>query len=206
MLGYCRVLKNVSDLQALPGEHEADAIKQADDSCSSAKLGYELTTALQFAFGQSVVNTSLNKLTYGLVLHMVTAGLTLIAFLIAALSQRFGFIASAVIAGLAWVFSLITMAIDLALFLPARSKLQDSGASVSWGIGFWCAVAATVLLFFGALFTLFSVCTDRKKKRLGVKGPEYAYVPPVMGYNYGQQPFNQPVMAPLVQQTSYSKY
>lgn len=192
----------------LPGDASLiPAVPQADDACSSAKLGFELTTALQFAFGQNIINESLNKLTYGLVLHIVSAGLTLVAFVIAALSQRFGYIAAAILAGLAWIFSVITIAVDLALFLPARSKLTDSGATVSWGVGFWCTVAAIVLLFFGAIATLFSTCTERKKKRLGATGQEYAYVrdPPVMGYNYGQ-PYGQSAMVPLSQQSSYTKY
>ena len=129
-------------------------------------------------------------------MHIVSAALTFCAFLVAAFSQRFGFIAAAVLAGISWLVSVITIAVDLALFLPARSKLRDSGATVSFGIGFWCTVAAIVLLFVGAIATVFSVCTDRKKKN----EPDYASLPPPMAYAYGQ-----PAMVPLVQQPIYYK-
>lgn len=160
---------------------------QASDICSSPSVGWSLTTALSFAFGNDYINEALNRVTYGLVMHIVACAITFLAFIIAACSNRFGYVIAAVFASIAWLATLVTLAIDLAVVLPARSRLTDAGATVEFGIGFWCTIAAAVTLFLGAIAKLFSLCTERSKKRRGGKGQSYAaVVPPVMGHaGYG---------------------
>lgn len=74
------------------------------------------------------------------------------------------------------LLTLITLALDLAIFLPARNKILDAGGDVFYGIGFYCTSAAVVVLLLGAICTFFSLFTDRKNKRRATGGM-YSIVP-----------------------------
>ncbi|ORY90620.1 hypothetical protein BCR35DRAFT_299161 [Leucosporidium creatinivorum] len=168
-------------------------ISGADDVCSKASMSYSITDALNIAYSNTFINLSINKATYGLILHPISAGVTLLAFIIAALSHRFGFVFAAVIAAVAWLLTIVTLALDLAIFLPTRNKIIDAGGSVSYGVGIYCTLAAAVVLFLGAICTFFALFTDRKEKRRA-KGAVYSFVPqpavvmPQMqpSYSYGK--------------------
>ena len=82
-------------------------------------IGYDAVGVLQ-----SVVNTqfetnqrnSINNLTRAMVLHPIAAVLAFIAFLISAGAGFFGSFLGSVLAFIAWLVTVVVMAIDLAMF------------------------------------------------------------------------------------------
>ncbi len=59
---------------------------------------------------------SADGLTNAMILHPIACGLAFIAFLLALGAGVFGSVLSAMVAGLAWIITLIVMAIDFSLF------------------------------------------------------------------------------------------
>ena len=112
------------------------------DECTK-ELGYNLATLLSYLTGGSVsVPSNLDSLTKALVLHPIGAGISAIALLIAAGSNKAGFFCAAIGAALAFIVSAVVMAIDFAIFAIARNKAIDAGLEATFGIAIWCVTAA----------------------------------------------------------------
>lgn len=87
--------------------------------CSKVMIGYDAVGVLQ-----SVVNTqfdsnqrdSINNLTRAMILHPIAAVLAFIAFMISAGAGFFGSFLGSVLAFIAWLVTVVVMAIDLAMF------------------------------------------------------------------------------------------
>lgn len=64
----------------------------------------------------SAAGDSANKLTNAMILHPIACGLAFLAFLASLGAGVFGSIIAAMIAGVAWIITLVVMAIDFSLF------------------------------------------------------------------------------------------
>ncbi|KAM0792802.1 hypothetical protein ACM66B_002571 [Microbotryomycetes sp. NB124-2] len=135
-------------------------------ACNPSRLGYgHLTTALEISFGSTAADATFNRLTYGLVMHVIAAIMTLFALVIAVFSHRFGFLFASLFAVIAWVGILIALAIDLAMYLPIKSKVEKQGGSVSLGVGIWTTDVAAIVMVFATLVNFFSMFTARRNKQ-----------------------------------------
>ncbi|GAA5871852.1 hypothetical protein JCM8547_003287 [Rhodosporidiobolus lusitaniae] len=149
----------------------------SSDSCTSAQVGYEIPSILitaAEATGSSVSDTAqdaIKAVTKALVLHPVACGVSFFAFLIAACSDRLGFLCASLIAILAAILALIVMVLDLVLFYVVRRWLRDNDldVDVSYSYGTWLTVAAFACLFVGVFATACACLSDRRRKRRGEK-------------------------------------
>ena len=149
-------------------------------------VGYDAVGVLQ-----SVVNTqfetnqrdSINNLTRAMILHPIAAVLAFIAFLISAGAGFFGSFLGSVLAFIAWLVTVVVMAIDLAMFgvrvllvydmllgsltyslvQLLKSHVNSNGAGVyaDYSIGMWTCVAAMASLLVGSFVVLCSCCSAR---------------------------------------------
>ncbi|GAA5973720.1 hypothetical protein JCM11641_005098 [Rhodosporidiobolus odoratus] len=94
-------------------------------------------------------------------------GLAFIAVLVAAASYRFGFISAALVPAFTWLLTLVLVIIDAVIFSILAKKADDlSSVSAHYGAGFWCTVAALILLFIASFATCFACFSDRRSKRV----------------------------------------
>jgi hypothetical protein len=108
---------------------------------------------------------------------VLTSGLAFIAFLIALFSDRIGYLFSSFVALLAFLVSLVAMAIDFAIFTIVRNQVNNNSnlgnISANFGNAIWLTVAATVILFFSTFVVCFSCCTARRKERYAGNANRY---------------------------------
>lgn len=123
-------------------------------------------------------------LTRAMVLHPVACGLAFVAFLAALGMGMLGSLVAGLAAFLAWIFTLVALAIDFSVFGVIRHHVNHgrTGSKARFGLAIWTLLAAFLALFFGMLLvfmTCFStrhernkqpqqVDTGRKKKRFGI--------------------------------------
>ncbi|KAK4056262.1 MCM DNA helicase complex subunit mcm6 [Microbotryomycetes sp. JL221] len=147
-------------------------------TCTSPKIGYGgLVEVLCIESGTSAIDRSFDRLTYGFVIHIVAPILTFTAFIVAALSSRFGYLFAALLAAVAWVCNVIVLVFDLAIYLTIKAKLERNAGSTSLGVGLWMTDIAAIVLFFATLFTFFSMFTERRKQNPRQVAPAYTYQP-----------------------------
>jgi heme/copper-type cytochrome/quinol oxidase subunit 3 len=109
-------------------------------------------------------------------------GISFFAFLVAACSDRLGFLFSAVLAFLAFLISLAALVVDFVLFSIVRNQINDNtSARASFANATWMVVAATAVLFLASFVVCFSCCAGRREKRYRGRGdytaPGYAGEP-----------------------------
>jgi len=140
------------------------------DSCGPKGVKYDIAGEIAAlglpAFGHAQ-GSSLNGLTGVLILHEVAAGIAFIAFLLALVSHRIGFLLAAAVAFLAFLITLIAMAVDFALFGVVKAHVHNAnmGMSAAYGVGTWTCLAAFVVLFFATFTTCCACVTGRREKR-----------------------------------------
>ncbi|KAL1410697.1 hypothetical protein Q8F55_001639 [Vanrija albida] len=135
------------------------------DKCSPKALGYRFQDALGEVSNWDVVNNSINGLTKALILHPIAAALSFIGFLIALVSHKFGNILAAFFAFLAFVCSLVAMAIDFAIFGVVKGHINKNNLGhAKYGAATWVTVVATILLLFSIIFVLIQCCCCHRDK------------------------------------------
>ena len=155
-------------------------------------IGYDavgiLTSIDNTQFGNTQRDT-VNNLTRAMILHPISAGLAFLAFLVSAGAGFLGSFLASGLAFIAWIVTLVIMAIDLAIFgvrtllvfqlgSLTRSLVQvlrnhvnsnGNGNHAEYSVGMWTCIAAMASLFFGSVIVLFSCCSARhvreKEKR-----------------------------------------
>ncbi|GAA5822349.1 hypothetical protein JCM3770_000529 [Rhodotorula araucariae] len=145
----------------------------AADQCTRTQVGYQLPSALvSLAESAGVLSnteqSAINAVTTALILHPVACGVSFFAFLIAACSDRLGFICASLIATLAAALALVAMILDLVLVKVVREWFDrnslDTVVDVAYGVGTWTTVAAFACLFVGVFTTLCACVTDRRRR------------------------------------------
>jgi hypothetical protein len=125
-------------------------------------------------------NDTSNNLTRVMVLHPIACALAFIAFLLAFGSGVCGSFLGALVAGIAWVVSVIALAADLVSFGLIRNNVNSdaSGSVAFYSVGMWTTVAAMVCLFFATFIVLFTCCSARLHRRSGLGKADNGYGPP----------------------------
>ncbi|GAA5916396.1 hypothetical protein JCM6882_001546, partial [Rhodosporidiobolus microsporus] len=139
-----------------------------DDHCTDTGVGYDASELISDSLpGVRSLSDTVDNVTSALVLHPICCGLAFLAFLVAAASYRFGFIFAALTAAFTWVITLVLVIVDIVLFTVLKHKADDiATVSAHYGAGFWCTVAALILLFIASFATCFSCFSDRRTKRV----------------------------------------
>jgi hypothetical protein len=158
-----------------------DARHRTDqDYCSPKSIGYRPADVVSVAdsttFSSSSASTA-NGLTAVMVLHPIACGVSFIAFLLSIGAGVIGSLLGALVAAVAWIITLVVMAVDFTLFGIIRDHVNNdgSGSTASYSVGMWCVLAAMVLLFFGMFIVLFTCFSARRAKKRGFKTePDYA--------------------------------
>ncbi|GAA5875299.1 hypothetical protein JCM1840_001922 [Sporobolomyces johnsonii] len=147
-------------------------INGSSDDCSSPKVGYTLPTVLSTLASStgaisSDAQSTIEAVSKAFVLHPVVCGVAFFAFLVAAVSDRLGFLFAALIAALAAVLALVCMVLDLVFFYVVRryADHENLDISISYSDGTWVTVAAFACLFFSVFFVACACVTDRRRKR-----------------------------------------
>lgn len=106
-------------------------------------------------------------LTRVMILHPIACGFAFIAFLLACGSGIVGSFAGAMVALLAWILTLVALAVDFSLFGIIHHHVNNdgSGSKAYFGIGMWTLLAAFVCLFIGMIVVFFTCCANRREKR-----------------------------------------
>ncbi|RXK38412.1 hypothetical protein M231_04321 [Tremella mesenterica] len=164
----------------------------SNNGCSDTALGYNIAALSGAVTDWTYVNNHLETVTKALILHPIACGISGIAFLIALVSHRIGFLFSSLVAFLAFIVSLAVMIIDFVLFGIIRHEIRDnSSGTANYSTAIWLVLAATVILFFATFVVLFECCAgrsrDRKYASTGYAEPQMA---PATGYGrtwYGRK-------------------
>ena len=123
-------------------------------------------------------------LTRVMVLHPIACGVAFIAFLLSVGHSMLGSFAGAMVALLAWILTLVSLAVDFSLFGVIHHHVNDaeesSGAKAHFGAGIWCLTAAFVTLLVGMCVVFFTCCSARREKKRNqrVRETEKASPPP----------------------------
>ncbi|KAE9985340.1 hypothetical protein EG328_007593 [Venturia inaequalis] len=138
------------------------------DYCTKKVIGYKPVDLMESIDGtdfNTVGRKTANGLTGSFILHPIASGLTFIAALVA-VGGFFGSIVGLILAVLAWVLTVVVMAIDFAIFGGIRNHINKdgSGSSAKYSVGMWTTLAAMIILLLGIIIVFFTCCTDRRKK------------------------------------------
>jgi len=104
------------------------------DQCSSTQLGYELPPIIQEiasitgAIDQSTQDT-IRSVTKAFVLHPIATGFAFLGFLIAACSDRIGFLCASLFTLFTFVLTAACVVLDIVFFYVVRRYVEDNCTS-----------------------------------------------------------------------------
>lgn len=107
------------------------------------------------------------SLTRVMILHPIECGVAFIAFLLSCGAGVVGSFAGAMVALVAWILTLISLAIDFSLFGIIHHHINEdgSGSHAYFGIGIWCLLAAFITLLIGMITVFITCCAARREKK-----------------------------------------
>jgi len=144
------------------------------DYCYPKTIGYKpaniMSTIDGTSFSKAGTDTA-DGLTGAFILHPIACGLAFIAALLS-IAGVIGSLLGSIIAVLAWILTVVVMAIDFAVFgiIKDHVNKDGSGSHAFYYVGMWTTLAAMILLFFGAIIVFFTCCTERRKSRSNYAG------------------------------------
>ncbi|KAJ7153565.1 hypothetical protein C8R43DRAFT_1126842 [Mycena crocata] len=130
-----------------------------DNLCTPTALGYKIAdeiSAIGFGDISDASATSLHGLTEAFILHQIAAGIAGMAFLMAACSDRLGYLFASLVAFFAFLISLAAVIIDFIVFGFIRNHVNKMDGSAAFGKAIWMVLAATAVLFIGSIATCFA--------------------------------------------------
>lgn len=148
------------------------------DWCSDRHIGYSPASIMRAIDGTGfsvAASSTADGLTNTMVLHPIACGLAFIAFLLSIGAGVVGSLLGAIVAALAWIITLVVMAIDFTLWGIIRDHVNSdgSGSNAYYTTGTWCVLAAMLLLFFGMFIVLFTCFSARRAKKTGAYDSKY---------------------------------
>jgi len=147
-------------------------VQTDQDYCYPKVIGYKPAAIMaeidHTTFTRAGTATA-DSLTNAFVLHPVACGLAFIAT-ICAFGGVIGGLISTVIAILAWLITLVVMAIDFAAFGVIKKHVNSdgSGSHAYYSVGMWTTLAAMILLFLGMILVFFTCCSERRNGRRNI--------------------------------------
>jgi len=140
------------------------------DYCTKKYIGYQPAVVMSEIDGtgfSTAKSDTADGLTNAMVLHPVACGLAFIAFLLALGAGVVGAIFASMVAAVAWIVTLVVMAIDFALFGIIKNAVNKdgTGSHAYYSIGMWTCLAAMICLFIGTFWVLFTCLSVRRHER-----------------------------------------
>ncbi|KAL7420813.1 hypothetical protein Q5752_004766 [Cryptotrichosporon argae] len=133
------------------------------DSCSSAEVGYNVSTIAGAVSDYTYVNNHLYNVTKAFVLVPIAAGIVLLALLIALASNMLGFIFASLVTFVAFVFSLVATVLLFAVFAVVKHEINDNtSATAKFSAAIWLVLVATIVLLIATFTVLFECCSSRR--------------------------------------------
>lgn len=101
-----------------------------------------------------------------MVLHPIACSLSFLAFQLSLGAGVVGSLAGASIAFVAWILTIIAMAVDFTIFGIIRTHVRDDDSLTRayYGSAIWLLVAAFVLLLLGMIIVFFTCCSAHREK------------------------------------------
>lgn len=119
---------------------------------SKTSVGYYFPAPFNGYNDGRLSSSTIHNLTFTLILHPIAAGLSGLAVLFGlcgASYHRSGTVFMSLIAGLAFLCTLVVWVIDMVLWGIARNVLRANGVSAQYGNANWLTLGALVALFIG---------------------------------------------------------
>jgi hypothetical protein len=135
------------------------------ETCFGPKLGYNVSSIIDLneaGISQTIVNVIQTALSVVLVLHPLSAGLAFLSLLFSLFLTSHAFsILTLILTIINALVSTVSMAIDLALVLVARSRLPSLGTfsiAIDFGNGVWMTVVGVILTWIGVILLSARAC------------------------------------------------
>jgi len=140
----------------------------SDFVCDHTGLAYQYTVSGGANSNTEYVRPSWTR---GLVMSPVATAFILVSFLASFSSHLTILLASSLLAFMGALVTIIFMAINIALFVYVRSKMNDLGTSpnTNFGPGFWMSLAVFILCMVAG----FIVCFGHRRERNARKADNY---------------------------------
>ncbi|KAF2493213.1 pali-domain-containing protein [Lophium mytilinum] len=141
------------------------------DFCYPKAIGYKPAAIMSqidgTSFSRAGTDTA-DALTNAFILHPVACGLAFIAGF-CAFGGLIGSLVGTMIAIVAWLITVVVMAIDFAVFAIIKKHVNrdGSGSHAYYSVGMWTCLAAMILLLIGTIIVFFTCCTERRRKSRG---------------------------------------
>lgn len=149
-------------------------IQTDQDLCFPKHIGYKPADIMSAVDGtpfSKAASDTVDGLTNAMILHPIACAVAFIAFALSCGAGVVGSLLGALVALLAWVLTLVVMAIDFSLFGVVKNHVNDHHVSHAYySTGMWTILVAMVLLFLGMFIVLFTCFSARKAKKSGVHG------------------------------------
>ncbi|GAA5847290.1 hypothetical protein JCM3766R1_003938 [Sporobolomyces carnicolor] len=150
-------------------------IFNGQDQCSSTTLGYEIPPiVLELASltgnsnDVSSAQSTIRAVTKAFVVHPIATGLAFLAFLIAACSDRIGFLCASLFTLFTFIVTVVCVVLDIVFFYVVRRYVEDNydvTVDISYSAGTWVTVAALACEFVGFFATCCACLSARRKAR-----------------------------------------
>ncbi|MCJ1341565.1 hypothetical protein MMC09_006861 [Bachmanniomyces sp. S44760] len=155
-------------------------VQTDQDFCFPKVIGYQPASIMASIDGTGFSRASAgtaDDLTPAMVLHPVCALIAFIAFCLSIGAGVIGSILGASVAFVAWILTLVIMAIDFSLFGIIKNHVNSdgSGSHAYFSVGMWTLLAAMILLFLGTFIVLFTCFSARKERRNTYKSSADTY-------------------------------
>lgn len=177
---------------------------EAGNSCTSSKLGYPRQFISSLTGTQNIASeTVLRNLTFTLILTPIAAGLSFIALLLALPTKLVFGILGSIAAFLAFLVTIVSLGLDLGLFIVLRNRINNTGAAnthVGISSCIWLVVAAAGC----QLWATITVCFTRSRKRRAHREDEFASVPAMSSTQHyaSERPSTVGSTGPLIHDTT----
>ncbi|GAA5821769.1 hypothetical protein JCM10212_004797 [Sporobolomyces blumeae] len=143
------------------------------DQCSSSTLGYSLPPFLaELGSATGVISQStqdtVRAVTKAFVVHPIACGLAFLAFLIAACSDRIGFLFASFVTFFVFIVTVACVVLDIVFFYVVRRYIEDNfdvNVDINYSAGTWITVAALACEFVAFFATCCACCTARRNRR-----------------------------------------
>ncbi|KAK4695065.1 hypothetical protein P7C71_g2616, partial [Lecanoromycetidae sp. Uapishka_2] len=144
-------------------------IQTDQDYCYPKVIGYkpaDIISAIDGTEFSKAASDSVDSLTNAMILHPIACAIAFIAFAFSCGAGVVGSLLGALVAALAWVLTLVVMAIDFSLFGVIKNHVNGHHVSHAYySTGMWTCLVAMVLLFLGMFIVLFTCFSARKAKK-----------------------------------------
>lgn len=154
------------------------------DDCSSARIGYNPAQVMIDIEGTDFSDVSEGTpkaLTRVMILHPVAAGICFIAFILCLATGTVGSLLASLVAGLAFIVTLVALICDFVGFGIVRNKVNDdsTNSDASFGIAIWLLLAAAICEIIATVVVFVTCCAGRSRRHRDNKNIAKYDSPPV---------------------------